>query len=61
MVAYLILHLIKAYDSTRLASVDRLYQMLLHLRQFLHQFDEWKKFRVYGHGATYCGEEHFFL
>ena len=42
-VAYLIPHLMGEHDSTILASVDRLYQMLLHLRQFVYQFDERKR------------------
>jgi hypothetical protein len=42
-VASLIPHLIEEYDSTILASVDRLCQMLLHLRQFVYQFNERKR------------------
>jgi hypothetical protein len=42
-VAYLTSHLTEEYDSTMLTSVDRLYQMLLYLRQFVYQFNERKR------------------
>jgi hypothetical protein len=42
-VAYLTPHLMEEYDSTILTSVDRLYQMLLYLRQFVYQFNERKR------------------
>jgi hypothetical protein len=42
-VAYLVPELMEEYDSTQLASVDHLHQILRRLRQFHNLIDQWKR------------------